>query len=922
VIYESMAMGVPVIAPALPGNVELMDDECGVLVSPRGHMDGYVEALARFISDADARRAAGEHARAHVRERFSLQQMGAEHGALYEELVETRVSASANGAPFRSPPPMRFRSRPSAGQPLVSVIVPCFNHGRYLRDCLDSIRDQTYPAIETIVVDDASTDPQTVALIEELEKEDVTVLRMPRNGGPSAARNAALDRARGRYILPVDADNQLLPDAIDRLVGQLQGAGEHVGFVYPNLQHFGNRSDYFEAPEYNLYTLLEGNFADTSSLLDREVFDAGLRYPDDIVLGHEDWDFALSLAEREVYGEPARAKTLLYRKTGFTRSDVVEYSAEEFRDRVVPRHRALYDREVEIKARWAPGLSLVLLEPVKAEAPLRELAERQTCADFELVVRSDSEVSPPLRRIPASLARSPADAIETGMQTARGAAVLVSSGAGGELLADVTFVEKLLAFPQREDDVDAIVLADAGDEGRFPLRLLRPEQGLEPVPHGVLWRASSDPALPDKVRLREGVELASFAGAVATYMCTQWRHAPAPSGWTPAAATGGTTQLRVPRAARASELEERESRLKAEPLIRKLPDDTVRRWALSGTWIPPESNLICRHASLDGSRRVVTNQRTPPRGYRLEYDLGALRRVGLPGTAKLIAQGGSYRTLPLDEHEPHDALLLGYVELAPLPLLDSLILAAHRGQHVLIAGEDDPIAHEVEPIGTLGFVDSYPINPRHGPHAELPQGPMLYGVLPLTRSVDRQARRHVYAVGQPGRGELAGELGALDTEPSGDAVPVWITSAGQVVTNRYEPEQPQKHPKSAARWVAAPVAWRGFAPLDARARASAARALDLAKGTVRKPPSREHHGPPAGYLSAEPGAHHIPIHSAVHAVTGDQLLTNTPLEAADMGYGSATLLGYALAVAPLTGDLGVKTVTVPWASRFGHNARR
>src|SRR5690242_5125629 len=225
VIYESMAMGVPVIAPALPGNVELMDESCGALISPRGHVDGYVEALARFISDGGTRRAAGEHARAHVREKFSLQRMGTEHGALYEELIETHTPAP-NGrvTQFRSPPSLRFRSRPSTGRPLVSAIVPCFNHGRYLRDCLDSIRDQSYPAVETIVVDDASTDPQTLAVLEELEKE-VTVLRMPRNGGPSAARNAAIDRAKGRYILPVDADNKLLPDAIERLVGQLQGAG-------------------------------------------------------------------------------------------------------------------------------------------------------------------------------------------------------------------------------------------------------------------------------------------------------------------------------------------------------------------------------------------------------------------------------------------------------------------------------------------------------------------------------------------------------------------------------------------------------------------------------------------------------------------------------------------------------------------------
>ncbi len=933
VIYEAMAMGVPIVAPALPGNVELMDDECGALISPRGHADRYVEALTRLIADAHVRTAAGVHARARVRERFSLERMGAEHGALYDELIGSAAPMNGKPHPLRSPAPIRMRSRPSGGTPLVSVIVPCFNHGRYLRDCLDSIRDQTYPAIETIVVDDASSDPQTVALIERLENQ-VTVLRMPRNSGPSAARNAAIDRASGRYILPVDADNKLLPDAVERLVSQLQGAGERVGYVYPNLQYFGNRSDYYEAPEFNLRALLQGNFADTSSLLDREVFDAGLRYPEDIVLGHEDWDFALSLAEREVYGEPARAKTLLYRKTGFTRSDVVEYAAEAFHDRVVPRHRCLFDREGEIKARWAPGMSIVLLEPLERELwpRLEELAARQTCLDFELVVSSSHALperagATPVRRIPAELPRSAAEALETAIRVARGGVVLVSAGGDPELLADPCFVEKLLVFLQRAVDVDAIVLADAGERGRFPLRLLHPEEGLRPQPHAVLWRAACQDLLPDRMRLRGGAELSSFAGAVATYTRTQWRHAPAPAGRSQPAAEGGAAELRVPRVARASEREERENRLKLEPRVRKLPDDAVRRWTLTATWIPPETELLCRHVSPDGNHRVTTNQRTSPRGYHMEYDLGGMRRAGLPGTARLLAlsQSGSYEALPLDDPaDPPESTLLGYVETAPLPLFDALILGVHRGsgQHVLVAGDDDPIMGNVEPIGTLGFVESYPINPRHTPHAELPHGWDAYGVLPLTRAVDRRARRHVYAVGGVAAGELAGELGALEADPPEAPVPVWITAAGQVLTDRYEPAHPARQVASAARWVAAPMAWRGFAPVPARARASGRRVLDAAHAAVVSGSPPERSGPPVGYLSAKPVEQRVPIHSAIHPVTGDQLLTSSPLEAADMGYGRAELLGYALAVAPLTGRLGVKAVTVPWASRFGHNARR
>jgi hypothetical protein len=248
-----------------------------------------------------------------------------------------------------------------------------------------------------------------------------------------------------------------------------------------------------------------------------------------------------------------------------------------------------------------------------------------------------------------------------------------------------------------------------------------------------------------------------------------------------------------------------------------------------------------------------------------------------------------------------------------------LVLGVHRGtgQRVLIAGDGDPIAGEVEPLATLGFVESYPANPRGGPHAELP-----YGVVGLVRVVDRHARRHVYGIGSVPDGDLAGELGALEDEPRSGDVPVWIDEKGRVVTDRYSPPSPDPSLKNLARWVLAPLGWRGFAGLDVRGRAAAMRARDVMFKLLRSDGAAPPAGPPAGYLSAESDGARTPIFSAIHPVTGDQLLTPYPLEAADMGYGPGVLLGFALALAPLTGQLGPERVTIPWASRFGHNARR
>src|SRR5207245_2526749 len=104
----------------------------------------------------------------------------------------------------RDPLPLRFTNRPTLAQPPVSVVVPCFNHGHFLKKSVAAILEQDYPEFEVIVVDDGSTDGETPDVLDELGRRDrVRVIRLPVNSGPSAARNRAIAEAKGRYVLPV-----------------------------------------------------------------------------------------------------------------------------------------------------------------------------------------------------------------------------------------------------------------------------------------------------------------------------------------------------------------------------------------------------------------------------------------------------------------------------------------------------------------------------------------------------------------------------------------------------------------------------------------------------------------------------------------------------------------------------------------------
>ena len=90
----------------------------------------------------------------------------------------------------------------------VSVIVTAYNVERYLSKCLDSILAQTYPELEVIVIDDASTD-KTKLICDEYEKKDqrVRVIHLAKNGGVSNARNVAIENAKGTYLTFIDGDD-------------------------------------------------------------------------------------------------------------------------------------------------------------------------------------------------------------------------------------------------------------------------------------------------------------------------------------------------------------------------------------------------------------------------------------------------------------------------------------------------------------------------------------------------------------------------------------------------------------------------------------------------------------------------------------------------------------------------------------------
>ena len=131
---------------------------------------------------------------------------------------------------------------PKRADPLaVSVIMPVYNGAQGLAAAVESVLRQTLTNLELLIVDDASSD-DTARIAEKLAARDsrVQVLRQATNQGQSAARNLALERARGAWVAPVDADDEIRPDRLRRLTEA--GERERADLIADGILFHGARS--------------------------------------------------------------------------------------------------------------------------------------------------------------------------------------------------------------------------------------------------------------------------------------------------------------------------------------------------------------------------------------------------------------------------------------------------------------------------------------------------------------------------------------------------------------------------------------------------------------------------------------------------------------------------------------------------------
>ncbi|MBF2053180.1 MAG: glycosyltransferase family 2 protein [Candidatus Sericytochromatia bacterium] len=282
---------------------------------------------------------------------------------------------------------------------LISVVIPCYNYGPFLRECVESVMQQDYAPLEIIIVNDGSTD-ETFTVCQELLRDYVqfplTVIHQPNSGDPAITRNQGITVAKGEWILCLDADDKINPGFLTACWTVVENY-PHLSIVYPRLQEFGMSQALWGSIPYDFGLLTNWNIVPTASLFRKQAWSelGGIKTG---VIICEDWDFWIACGARQYFGMQAE-KALLYhrvhRQGSLLDTQGHFQKRSEIKADIILRYPGLY---TEQQRHWASALRSdptlfadlkvdISWMPFSQQGPLPEETQRQNRIYLQYLVQ-------------------------------------------------------------------------------------------------------------------------------------------------------------------------------------------------------------------------------------------------------------------------------------------------------------------------------------------------------------------------------------------------------------------------------------------------------------------------------------------------------------------------------------------------------
>ncbi len=237
--------------------------------------------------------------------------------------------------------------------PKISVIIPCYNYGKYVEEAIDSVLASTFHDFEILVVNDGSTDEYTNKLLKGLNKPKTRVI-WQHNQGLAQSRNNGIKEALCKYILPLDADDTIEPTLLEKAYWILE-MNPDLGLVYFHARLFGDENYIWETREYNLYNLLFENSISVCSLLRKKAWEEVGGYNPNMTYGYEDWEFWINLGKHGWHGQLLSEPLFNHRKHGRSMTNEAHEKHQLLIEQIKNNHPDLFERNnlKRIKKEWS-----------------------------------------------------------------------------------------------------------------------------------------------------------------------------------------------------------------------------------------------------------------------------------------------------------------------------------------------------------------------------------------------------------------------------------------------------------------------------------------------------------------------------------------------------------------------------------------
>lgn len=234
---------------------------------------------------------------------------------------------------------------------LISVVIPAYNRGYIIRECIESVLRQTYQNIEVIVVDDCSTD-NTVSVVKSIKDPRVQCYLLKKNSGACFARNYGVKQSSGVYIAFQDSDDVWKEDKLEKQLEFIENSGADFVFCGMNRNDpLNNRSTYYPSDFSDkndiLAELLENNAISTQTILLRRACMEEIQF-DITFRRYQDWDFAIQAA--------AAGFKMAYMPYSFVNSTIQQNSISatvksgEAYIHLMDKHKELYEKYPHARA--------------------------------------------------------------------------------------------------------------------------------------------------------------------------------------------------------------------------------------------------------------------------------------------------------------------------------------------------------------------------------------------------------------------------------------------------------------------------------------------------------------------------------------------------------------------------------------------